>query len=678
LSAGMASDDLIQSAVFGDTYLIGAGTISSFRATFNRTAIPRVGIPTFTPVDLGVNMYVVTTTPPYTGAAISGGPSIGGSGNAAQGFFPTVGYQFAEDVSLVRGAHQIGFGVNFIRQMMNTSSYVNANGTFGFTGQASGLGYGDLFAGVADTFGQGNPSGWQPRRNYAGLYLQDAWKLTSRLTVNAGIRWEPFFAETTPHDHTSHFEQSWFLQGVHSTAYTNAPVGLLFPGDKLPDGSTLPNGGYNGKMGDFAPRLGVVWDPRGDGRMTVRAAYGIFYDLPQLFWANTFQNQPPWGSAISLTNVKFSNPWATYPGGNPFPLALSQNAAFVLQGGYAGLPLHPQPTYMQQWNLTIQRQIGANWLLSAGYLGNETAHMWVVYDQNPAIYIPGANCTINGKAYAPCSSTSNTNQRRLFYLLNPAQGQYYAAVRLLDDGATQDYNAMLLSVQHRLSNNFTVQANYTWSHCLGDSQADELTAITYIQANNRKADRGNCYVVDRRHIVNLSAVGQVPKFSDRWMRMLASGWQLSAIVSAQTGPSLNIVTGLDNALTGQSQLIGQRPNQVLPNVYCTNRSVDCWFNPAAFSQPANGTYGNLGASSVLGPGNLQVDMGLSRIFPIRERHKIEVRAEAFNILNRLNASLAAAPGAAGVPNLTLNNGFFGKIQMANDPRIMQFALKYSF
>jgi Carboxypeptidase regulatory-like domain len=678
LSQGMASNDLDQSAVLGDTWVIGPGTVSAFRADLTRTAVQRVGIPTYTPVDLGVNMYVVTSVPPYTGATISGGPNIGGSGNAAQGFFPSVGYQFAEDFNLVRGAHQISFGANFIHTELNTASFVNANGAFGFTGQATGLGYGDLFAGISDTFKQGNPSIWQPRQFYTGLYVQDAWRATSHLTLSAGVRWDPFFAESQPLNRTSNFEPGWFAQGLQSSVYTNAPAGVFFPGEKLPNGSTLPSGGYFGKKADFAPRLGVVWDPRGDGRMTVRAAYGIFYDLSQLFWANAIQNSPPWGSSISLNNVNFSNPWATYPGGNPFPLQVPSNATFALAGSYANMPLHPNPTYMQQWNLTIQKQLGSSWLLSAGYLGNQTVHMWVVYDENPAVYMPGASCTINGKVYTPCSSTTNTNQRRLLYLLNPAQGQYFSSINQLDDGGTQSYNGMLLSAQHRLSNNFTILANYTWSHCIGDSQADELTAVTYLQAGNRKADRGDCYVVDRRQILNISAVGQMPKFSDRWLRILASGWQLSTIVSAQTGPALNIVTGIDNALTGQSQLIGQRPNQVLSNVYCANRTVNCWFNTAAFSQPATGTYGNLGADNVIGPGMLEVDAGLSRIFQIREKHRLEFRVEAFNILNRLNGSLAAAPGAASVSNLTLNNGAFGTIQSDSGPRILQLALKYAF
>jgi len=148
-------------------------------------------------------------------------------------FYPTDSYQLSEDLSLVRGAHQIGFGVDFIRQMLNSQSF-NGFPSFGFTGQEAGGGYADLFLGLADTFGETVNQTWQPRQNYLGMYVQDAWKVTPRLTVNAGVRWEPFLSPTNAVGHTGVFEQSWFTQGLHSNVYPNAPAGILFPGDTMP------------------------------------------------------------------------------------------------------------------------------------------------------------------------------------------------------------------------------------------------------------------------------------------------------------------------------------------------------------------------------------------------------------------------------------------------------------
>jgi len=182
---------------------------------------------------------------------------------------------------------------------------------------------------------------------------------------------------------------------------------------------------------------------------------------------------------------------------------------------------------------------------------------------------------------------------------------------------------------------------------------------------NLGADRGNCSIQDRRQILNISAVAQSPRYSQRWLQVIAGNWQYSAIVTAQSGNHFNVTTGVDNALSGQSS---ERPN-LIGNPIPAAQTVNQWLVPTAFSSPATGTYGNLGINSFVGPGGLQFDTALSRLFPIREKQKIEVRGEAFNILNRANFMN---------PTATLNSGNFGKILTANDPRILQLAVKLVF
>jgi hypothetical protein len=301
----------------------------------------------------------------------------------------------------------------------------------------------------------------------------------------------------------------------------------------------------------------------------------------------------------------------------------------------------------------VQRQVGTNWLLSGSYIGNRTVHLWVSQQSNPAVPVAGATLT-------------NTDARRVLTLQNPVQGANYSGFYFLDDGGVGDYNGMLLSVQRRMAKGVTVLANYTWSHCLSNGVDSVLgTTANYMNPNDRRADYGNCSPSNRKHLINLSAVAQTPKFSNVWLDRTAGHWQWSAIVSAQSGSPVNVTTGVDSALTGQAN---QRPNLV-GNAIPAEQNVDHWLLSTAFQSPAAGTYGNLGLNRFVGPGILQFDMGVSRVFPIRERQRLELRGEAFNALNRLNAS---------APTATLNSANFGKILAASDPRIIQVALKFVF
>ena len=638
------------SFVLGDTYLLSASTIFSTRATFNRTRNLRLVDPYFSPADLGIQVY--SPVEGFTGFTVTGNGFAIGAGATNPGYFNSTNYQIAEDVDLIRGSHQISLGVNFIHNNINTSNNRPTNGQFTFNGQVTGLPLADFMAGVlSGGFIQGNPIFDNQRQNYIGVYAQDSWKLNQRLTINGGVRWEPYLPMEHPFGWVSHFDQAAFVAGAKSAVYKNAPAGLTFPGD----------GGYPGKsttfgrIAQFAPRLGLVFDPKGDGKMTVRASYGIFYDNPHLFFNTRFANNPPWGAQITLSNPAggLTDPYQGFPGGNPFPALanISPNSFFPLAGIYVNAPLDIKPTYLQQWNLSVQRQVG-EWLFAGSYLGNKSTHLWTGREANPAVF--GAGATLG-----------NTNQRRVLNLLNQAQGQFYGTIGEIDDGGTSSYNGMLLSAQRRLANNFSLLANYTLSHCISDPATTEITGPTYVNPNNRRADRANCDS-DRRHVVNVSFVARTPQFANRALNLIASGWQLSGIVRAQSGNYSTVTTGVDNALTGVG---GQRAVQLLANPYDANRTVDHYLNRSAFGAPAPGTYSSLGALTILNPGSLQIDTGLSRSFRVLEGQSIQFRWEVFNVPNRLNAN---------APVTALNNATFGRILSAQDPRIMQFALKYVF
>ncbi len=268
-----------------------------------------------------------------------------------------------------------------------------------------------------------------------------------------------------------------FLNNVHSSVFPNAPAGTFYPGD-----SQFPTGSRPNKTtwADFAPRIGLAWDPTGSGKTLIRASWGIFYDMPQtLFYYNAscattlgrgHHDYPSIGNSEYIRG-----PWTYYPTGvSPFPTTQNASTAYPTGGYYETVPLNVSNTYVEQCNLTIQKQMGESWLVKASYLGNEIAHLWMDKELNPAVYIPGDSTgarklrvsDVLPAAGAPCSNTGNTQARRLFTKLNPSQGPFYGTTEYLDDSGTGNYNGLIVSAEHRLSNNFSVLANYTYSHCI--------------------------------------------------------------------------------------------------------------------------------------------------------------------------------------------------------------------
>jgi hypothetical protein len=498
--------------------------------------------------------------------------------------------------------------------------------------------------------------------------------------VNAGLRWEPMFWPTDHWNRGSVFSMANFLAAVHSRVYPNAPAGSLYYGDPGVNASFT----NDHKLNEFSPRLGIAWDPKGDGRQTLRAGVALMYDSGMLYTAQRLASNPPFVNEIDLQTSNpggFSDPWNTgyhYPGGNPFPPTSSYFPQYAL---YVVLPQDFKPTSIAQWNFTYQRQIGTSWLASVSYIGNKTSHIWLGQETNPAVYSPSV-CA----QFAKGCSTSNTNQRRVLGLLDPSQGQYYGGVDNVYDGGNANYNALLVSAQQRLSHGITFLANYTWSHCISEGDfTRDIAGPTFLNPYNLAMDRGDCNF-DLRHIFNASIVATSPvKGSGIWAHILGN-WQLAPLLRVVSGTPLPVTTGKDTSLSGiNSADSPERPNYVAG----TDPYVASWgpklqyLNPAAFYANVPGTYGNLGRDVLRGPGNLQFDLALSRIFPIHESFRLEVRAEAFNVINHTNF-IAPATGT-GIPGIStsgisLSTGAsnFGQITSAGDPRILQFAMKLYF
>ena len=671
-------NDHAHAGTIGSTYLISPSMINAFRAGITRTNQRRVGAEFFEFKDVGINAYAYV--PHYMSLGVTGGFSIGG-GTQSDSNFTTTAYTLEDDISFTTAAHQIGFGGTAVHSRANINAWA-ASGVFSFSGSESGLGLADFLRGRPSTFLQGDSNRLYARNTQLAMYAQDAWKVTPRVTMNYGIRWQPIFPMKDmrkPVPSIMVFNYDRFVKGLKSSVFKNAPAGMLYQGDpEFPvDG---PNDVWNTKWWNFSPRLGLAWDVDGTGKTSVRASYALsFEDYPLQMRHGESIGQPPWASNISLPFPAggLDDPWRGIPGGNPFPFQLTVNSTFPATGGvYQAQRTDIAPTYIGSWNLTVQRQLAKAWLLSASYLGSETTHLWAQISLNPALYYPGTNCTLpNGTVVTgTCSTLANTDVRRKLAQVNLAEGRGIGRMSEYVFGGTQGYNGMLLSVQHRPTRGVAVTGNYTFAHCIGDYAGRSSRGVslgadeTYQDANNRNLDRSNC-ISDVRHAVNLTATAASPEFaSNRTLHLIGSGWRLSAIYKRTTDTFLSATSGVDRQL---SDIASQRPDQVKANIYKDKSKgpLSQYLDPTAFALPALGSLGNLGRLNIAAPGTWQFDMALSRVFAFREKQSLEFRVEAYNVTNSFRP---------GNPNVAFNNNTFGQIRTSLDPRITQFALKYIF
>jgi len=404
--------------------------------------------------------------------------------------------------------------------------------------------------------------------------------------------------------------------------------------------------------------------------MSIRAGYGLSYDFVNGQFFATTTLAPPFGNLTRITGpVSFDDPWATVPGGNIFPYTLDRNAPFTSFGSFLALRPDLKTTGVHAWTLSVQRQIGSGSLISATYVGNEAQHVWQTYQLNPGVIVPSTFPigTCPAGVTTGCNSTTNLNQRRVLYLQRPQDAQLIGFLDQIDDGATQSYNGLILAAQQRFTKGLSVNGNYTWSHCIGYSSIGATPGSVgggYLKPEDRSFDRGNCST-DRRHLFNLTAVVETPRFAGKTLRAIGTGWKISGIYRKSSGSYLTVTSSTDRQLSGASN---QRLNQINPDPYCAERIPACWLNPAAFATPALGTLGNMGKANIVGPGSFQFDAAVSREFRIREGQTLEIRSEAFNVTNSFRAG--------GVT--TTQNANFGRILTAQDPRIMQFAMKLVF
>ncbi|MGH9658195.1 MAG: hypothetical protein ACRD96_06600, partial [Bryobacteraceae bacterium] len=512
-----------------DTHTFGASLINTALFGFNRTVGPSVQIgPARSLSNLGVKMF--NDDKPQYHLTVTGYFQINtGDTNT---FFRDE-YQVADTVRWTKGKHQITFGGEWGYGTGDIVNNFRANGQFGWNGSAPFTtdALADFFVGKFATLSQGIGEYKKTRFHIFALHAQDSYRVARRLTLDFGVRWEPYFPYTDVDGKLSGWR--W---GKQSTRYANAPVNIQYPGD--PD---FPDGGYNRTWSNFGPRAGFAWDIFGDGRTSLRGGYGVFFDRQNTLATNGQANQGPFGTVVSVNGNATNSFLDPYAGAtNPFPGSLNppRDVRFVLPHVATVWEEHMRNPYLQSFNLTLEREVGAGFLARIAYAGSKGTRLTAVRELNPAIYAPGV-------------TTATTNARRPL-------APNFGPVGLAEPTGNSTFHSLQLSAERRFTGGFTVLANYMWAKSIDDGSANKAGS-TRINPFNQAFDKGPSDF-DHAHVASVSSIWAIPSPSrGRALELLAGGWNVSGIMSLQSGFPFTVGSGADNARTGTG---GQRADLI--------------------------------------------------------------------------------------------------------------------
>lgn len=652
-------------ATFSPTLLLDAGYSYSYGAIISR------------PIGLGgTDQSPISVTMPFT-STLARVPHVSVSSvSGIAGFGPYNDFNRDHNafgnLTKIIGKHTFKWGASYHHYQKTENAGGGNQGAFSFdtTGQtATSVNNSNLERAWAN-FLLGNVTSFSQSQfdltpdiqtNQWEAFAQDEWRIRPNVTLNYGVRYSIFYQ---PHDNNK------FLTNFDPAAYdpANAPQidasGNLVAGTGDPLNGIIVNGDSGNKFGNkvgkeaygnWAPRLGVVWDPWGDGKTAVRAGYGMFFDatLFGIYEQNIFGN-PPFNASISISRTRFENAAAANPNISLVPKTIR------------GTPVNYKTPNTQQWSLDIQRELGKGWILDTGYYGSKSTHLLGIIDINqpqPGQYITAGLTT--GGAFL------TSGQNNLLNRIRPFKG--FGSINTIQSLFNANYNSLQMSLQKRFSGDSQVSLNYTFSKALTDNQSDRSSAAQ--NSYDIAAEYGRASL-DRNQIFTASYVWDLPFLRNErnLLGYTLGGWEVSGIIGWNSGLPLTIIgsgSGFDPAGQGCKgpSACSNRPDMIAPPEGPKTQGE--WFNPQAFQAVPDGQYrpGNEGRGVVSGPGYSKFDFSMFKNIPIGERFKLQFRGEAFNLFNHTNWD--------GV-GTSFGSSTLGKVLSARDPRTMQLGLKLYF